>query len=77
MAAPTTQELLDSVNSAIKAILDAGAVVSYEIGDRGLKRAELSDLLNLRRELQAQNIPTGGLRLHVEFVEPDGVSRWE
>ena len=69
MAAPTNQELLDSLNTAIKAFLDGGAVVQYAIGDRSLQRADLSDLLELRDALLAGIVPIGGFRTYVSFQE--------
>lgn len=48
----TTQELLDSVNSAIVAITVGGQ--SYKIGSRSLTRADLKQLYSMRNDLMAQ-----------------------
>ena len=48
----TTQEKLVEVNNAISNILVGGQ--SYKIGSRSLTRADLSTLLNMQRDLQAQ-----------------------
>lgn len=48
----TTQEMLDSVNSAIMAIAVGGQ--SYKIGSRSLTRADLKQLYAIKNDLTAQ-----------------------
>ena len=47
-----TEELLMQVNTAIRTVLIGGQ--SYQIGNRKLKRAELSLLRQMQKELQAE-----------------------
>ena len=47
-----SEELLDSINSAIVAVTVGGQ--SYKIGSRSLTRADLKQLYTMRNELSAQ-----------------------
>lgn len=70
MTAPTKQELLDAVNTAIENILNGGAVASYSIGGRNLQRMSLSDLMSLRDKLQAETSAEQGTTNYAKFEEP-------
>ena len=48
----TTQEMLESVNSAIYAIAVGGQ--SYKIGSRSLTRGDLKELYKIKNDLEAQ-----------------------
>lgn len=48
----TPEEQLQTVNEAVYAVLKGGQ--SYQIGTRKLTRADLSELLDLQRRLQAR-----------------------
>jgi hypothetical protein len=69
--------MLASLDAAIQAILDGGAVVSYAIDDRRVQRATMADLIALRRDLLAGRVPTGGLRTYVQPVGPGESEGWE
>jgi len=45
---------LDAVQAAIRAMISGGAVAEYTIGNRRLKKMELTDLLTLESSLKAQ-----------------------
>lgn len=63
----TNQELLNEVNNAINTILVTGQ--SYKIGSRSLTRANITELRNLRKELQAEiNANNSGSLLDNCFV---------
>jgi len=67
----TTQEMLDAVNSAINARLTGGAVQSYTISGRNIQYIPLSELKELKKELQAQLASEkGGARSFVSFKNP-------
>jgi hypothetical protein len=51
---PTTQEMLDAVNAAIKSILDKGGNKSYTIGSRTFQSHELTQLMALRDQLRKE-----------------------
>jgi len=69
---PTTVELIVLIDKAIGARLKGGAVQSYSIGGRNLEYMTLSELRNLRadlnKEIAAKN---GGGRNYAKFVNPD------
>ena len=48
----TAADMLQEVNNAIYAILVGGQ--SYKIGSRSLTRANITELRNLKKELEAQ-----------------------
>lgn len=54
MTAPTKQEMLDNVETAINNILAGGAVQSYSINGRNLQRFSLQELMNLRDQLKKE-----------------------
>lgn len=71
MATPTNQEMLDKTNEAIQALLNAGAVQSYNIGGRNLQHYSLKELMDLRQVLQAAlSSEKGNARTYVGFTRP-------
>ncbi len=48
------QKDLDAVQAAIRAIISGGAVAEYVIGNRRLKKMEMTDLLQLEGKLKAE-----------------------
>lgn len=48
------QKDLDAVQAAIRAIISGGGVVEYRIGNRSLKKYELSELLALESRLKSE-----------------------
>ena len=54
MSAPTKQEMLDNVETAINARMSGGAVQSYSIGGRNLQYINLSELIKLRDVLRQE-----------------------
>lgn len=54
MAAPSTQEMLDNVRTAINAVLTGGAVKSYTVDGVAIDRYSLDDLLALESRLAAR-----------------------
>jgi hypothetical protein len=48
------QQDLDAVKAAIRAIISGGAVAEYRIGNRNLKKFELTELMELESRLKAQ-----------------------
>lgn len=55
---PTKPELLDDVNSALRAVMVGGQ--EYRIGSRMLRRADLKQLMALRDELAAEVVADEG-----------------
>ncbi len=70
MAAPTKQEMLENVENAINAFLNNGAVQSYSIGGRTVHRSELSQLIELRKQLRREIAGSGGTTTYVSFGRP-------
>jgi hypothetical protein len=67
----TTQEMLDAVNAAINARLTGGAVAAYSINGRNIQYIPLSELRELKKELQAQlAAEKGGARTFASFKNP-------
>lgn len=48
------QQDLDAVQAAIRTIISGGAVAEYRIGNRNLKKFELTELMELESRLKAQ-----------------------
>ena len=67
MSAPTKQEMLDHVNSAIDEIVSGGAVHSYSIGGRNLQRYSLRELMDLRDRLQKEINASSRATNYAEF----------
>ncbi|MEI8350084.1 MAG: hypothetical protein WCI77_08010 [Candidatus Omnitrophota bacterium] len=72
MSAPTKQEMLDSVETAIKAITDGGAVQSYSIGGRNIQRMSIIELMSLRDKLKKEIASDQGVntRTYASFKDP-------
>lgn len=71
MTVPTNQEMLDAVNTAIQAILSGGAVQSYSINGRNLQKYSLTELYNLRKDLEKAIAAANGRgRNYMKFVNP-------
>ena len=62
-----TEQDLEAVNAAIRAVISGGAVQEYTIGNRHLRKMSMADLLQLQgllnarvqRDLAAENIANG------------------
>ncbi len=70
MAAPTKQEMLENVETAINARISGGAVQSYSIGGRNLQYIPLQDLYKLRDQLRREIACSGGTTTYVSFGRP-------
>jgi hypothetical protein len=65
---PTAQEMLDNINKAINAMIVGGAVQSYSINGRNIQNMTLTELRNLRKELQMEiNSDSGPARNFAQF----------
>lgn len=62
----TPEEQLNTVNEAVYAVLKGGQ--SYQIGTRNLTRADLSELLDMQRRLQARIADQGNSPLFADTV---------
>lgn len=62
----TPEEQLQTVNEAVYAVLKGGQ--SYQIGTRKLTRADLAELLDLQRRLQARIADQGNSPLFADTV---------
>jgi hypothetical protein len=72
MSTPTNQEILNAVKTAIKAILDGGAVQSYTVNGRNLQKYNLSELMDLQREYEQRvAAESGGATNYVSFADPE------
>ncbi len=58
--------MLNTVNEAVYAVLKGGQ--SYQIGTRKLTRADLSELLDMQRRLQARIADQGNSPLFADTV---------
>ena len=67
--ANTTSVRLTKVRDAIDALMDGGAVQSYEINGRQLSHYSLSQLMDLEQQLMKQlaNEQSGGASNYVRF----------
>ena len=70
MSAPTKQEMLENVETAINARMTGGAVQSYSIGGRNLQYIPLQDLYKLRDQLRREIAGSGGATTYVSFGRP-------
>ncbi len=70
MAAPTKQEMLENVETAINTFINNGAVQSYSIGGRTIHRSELPGLLELRKQLRREIAGSGGTTTYASFGRP-------
>lgn len=68
---PTATDLLTLIDKAIKARLSGGAVQSYSISGRNIQYMTLTELRELRRELQSQIASeSGGAINYASFRRP-------
>lgn len=75
MAAPTDAQLLENVKTAINTILTGAQ--SYTIAGRQLTRANLKDLFELKKQLEAKIRKASsnpGTVAHARFGLPEGTS---
>lgn len=70
LATPTAQEILDALDTAVKARLDGGAVGSYSIGGRNIQYMPLDQLMRMRDKYKAEVAATQDRRSYVEFEDP-------
>ena len=72
MTAPTKQDMLDNVETAINNISTGGAVQAYSIGGRNLQRYSLTELMKLRDQLKKEiaSEQGTGTRTYVQFERP-------
>ena len=70
MSAPTKQEMLENVETAINARMTGGAVQSYSIGGRNLQYMQLPELEKMRDKLIRQLSPSGGATTYASFGRP-------
>jgi len=71
MTAPSKQELLENVETAINARLTGGAVHSYSIGDRNLQYISLNELIRLRTKLRREIAGSQTRTLYARFNNPE------
>lgn len=74
MAAPTSQQLLDAINSGILTICEGGQEYQYPNGTR-VKRAEIDALIKAKRELEMDAVGGGDSQTPVIFNDPVGFGR--
>ena len=66
----TAQQIIDSIDDAILAKLQGGAVRSYAIGDRNLTNMSLKELRDTRKEYaNILNQDKGGRKNYASFNE--------
>ena len=70
MSAPTKQEMLDNVETAINARMSGGAVQSYSIGGRNLQYINLSELIKLRDVLRQEVSSVASRTSFAKFKDP-------
>jgi len=64
------QATLDTVNAAIDAILNGGAVQSYSINGRRVDKIPFADLIAMRDRLQREIGSTSSRRTYGKFTNP-------
>jgi len=68
--APTKQEMLNNLDTAINARMTGGAVQSYSIGGRNLQYISLSELLKLRDQLRRELAAGKDTTTYARFEDP-------
>jgi hypothetical protein len=68
--APTKQEMLDNVETAINTRMTGGTVQSYSIGGRNLQYISLSELLKLRDQLRREIAAGKDTTTYAKFENP-------
>ncbi len=72
MSAPTKQEMLENLETAINARMLGGAVQSYSINGRNIQYMNLTELRQLRKDLMAEiSAQSGNSRNYATFTKPD------
>jgi len=64
------QAILDTVNAAIDAILNGGAVQSYSINGRRVDKIPFADLIAMRDRLQREIGSVSSRRTYGKFANP-------
>lgn len=70
MSAPSKQEMLDNLETAINARMTGGAVQSYSIGGRNLQYISISELIKLRDQLRKEIAGSKDTTTYAEFDNP-------
>ena len=70
MSAPTKQEMLENVETAINARMTGGAVQSYSIGGRNLQYITLAELIKLRDTLRQEIVAGSSRTSYAKFENP-------
>lgn len=70
MSAPTKQEMLENVETAINARMTGGAVQSYSIGGRNLQYITLAELIKLRDTLRQEIAASSSRTSYAKFENP-------
>jgi len=68
--APTKQEMLDNLETAINARMTGGAVQSYSIGGRNLQYISISELIKLRDQLRKEIAGSNDTTTYATFDNP-------
>lgn len=68
--APTKQEMLDNLDTAINTKMTGGAVQSYSIGGRNIQYISLSELLKLRDQLRREITAGKDTTTYAKFDNP-------
>ena len=72
MSAPTKQEMLDNLETAINARMLGGAVQSYSINGRNIQYMTLTELRQMRADLMKEiSARSGNSRNYATFTRPD------
>ena len=72
MSAPTKQEMLDNLETAINARMMGGAVQSYSINGRNIQYMPLTELRQIRKDLMVEiSAQSGNSRNYATFTRPD------
>jgi hypothetical protein len=70
MPAPTKQEMLEAVESAIIARMNGGAVQSYSIAGRNIQYCSLDELRRLRDQLRQEIAGQKSSTTYARFDNP-------
>lgn len=68
--APTKQEMLDTLETAINTKMTGGMVRSYSIGGRNIQYESLSELLKMRKQLQNEISAGKSRTIYAKFENP-------
>ncbi len=70
MSAPTKQEMLDNIETAINALITGGTVQSYSINGRNIQKIPLDELRRMRDQLRRELQAPGGTTGYASFKDP-------